>query len=83
MTSKRSQQEDAQQAPLAKKLKPVLAMEDHSPMANGGPVPIEIDEDLHSRQLAVYGRESMRKMATANVLISGLTGLGVEVGEGP
>ena len=40
---------------------------------------IEIDEDLHSRQLAVYGKESMRRMASSNVLIVGLTGLGVEI----
>jgi len=40
---------------------------------------IHIDEDLHSRQLAVYGREAMRRLAGANVLISGLRGLGVEV----
>ena len=32
-------------------------------------------------QLAVYGRESMRRMAAANVLVCGLRGLGVEVGE--
>jgi molybdopterin/thiamine biosynthesis adenylyltransferase len=32
-------------------------------------------------QLAVYGKESMRRMATANVLIIGLNGLGCEVGE--
>lgn len=32
-------------------------------------------------QLAVYGKESMRRMATCNVLICGLGGLGVEVGE--
>ena len=31
-------------------------------------------------QLAVYGKESMRRMATANVLICGLNGLGVETG---
>ena len=40
-----------------------------------------IDEDLHSRQLAVYGRESMRRMAASNVLIVGALGLGVEVGK--
>lgn len=40
----------------------------------------DLDEDLHSRQLAVYGRESMRKMAAAQVLILGLNGLGVEIG---
>lgn len=42
---------------------------------------MEIDEDLHSRQLAVYGRESMRRMAAASVLIVGLKGLGAEVGK--
>lgn len=43
--------------------------------------PMEIDEDLHSRQLAVYGRESMQRMSQATVLVVGLKGLGVEVGE--
>lgn len=40
----------------------------------------EIDEDLHSRQLAVYGRDSMRRLAASQVLVIGLDGLGVEVG---
>jgi len=40
---------------------------------------VHIDEDLHSRQLAVYGKESMRRMASSDVLIIGLGGLGVEV----
>ena len=40
-----------------------------------------IDENLHSRQLAVYGREAFRKFQTASVLVSGLNGLGVEVGK--
>jgi len=40
----------------------------------------EIDEDLHSRQLAVYGRETMRRLFASNVLISGLQGLGAEIG---
>lgn len=40
----------------------------------------EIDEDLHSRQLAVYGRETMRRLFSSNVLISGMQGLGVEIG---
>ncbi|XP_039131642.1 LOW QUALITY PROTEIN: ubiquitin-activating enzyme E1 2-like [Dioscorea cayenensis subsp. rotundata] len=44
-----------------------------------GGVPQEIDEDLHSRQLAVYGRETMRKLIKSNVLISGLSGLGAEI----
>lgn len=43
----------------------------------------EIDEDLHSRQLAVYGRESMRRLMQANVLIVGALGLGAEIGELP
>ena len=38
-----------------------------------------IDEDLHSRQLAVYGRESMLRMSQARILIHGLRGLGAEV----
>nr|XP_043607335.1 ubiquitin-activating enzyme E1 1-like isoform X2 [Erigeron canadensis] len=38
-----------------------------------------IDEDLHSRQLAVYGRETMRRLFASNVLISGLQGLGAEI----
>ena len=46
--------------------------------ANGG---VDIDENLHSRQLAVYGREVMRRMAGASVLVSGANGLGVEIGE--
>jgi hypothetical protein len=43
----------------------------------------EIDEDLHSRQLAVYGRETMRRLFASNVLISGLNGLGAEIGACP
>ena len=39
-----------------------------------------IDENLHSRQLAVYGREAMKRMASSAVLISGANGLGVETG---
>lgn len=42
---------------------------------------VDIDEDLHSRQLAVYGRETMRRLFGAHVLVSGLQGLGVEIGE--
>lgn len=41
---------------------------------------MDIDEDLHSRQLAVYGRETMRKLFASNVLVSGLQGLGAEIG---
>ena len=39
----------------------------------------DLDEDLQSRQLAVYGRESMQRLRKADVLISGLGGLGAEV----
>lgn len=39
----------------------------------------DIDEGLYSRQLYVLGHEAMRRMATSDVLISGLGGLGVEV----
>jgi hypothetical protein len=39
-----------------------------------------IDENLHSRQLAVYGREAFRKFQTATVLVAGMNGLGVEIG---
>lgn len=41
--------------------------------------PPQVDEDLHSRQLAVYGREAMAKFANSNVLVIGLKGLGAEV----
>ena len=50
-------------------------------VANGKPGVVELDEDLHSRQLAVYGREAMRRMVGASILVSGLRGLGVEVGK--
>ncbi|XRB18925.1 ubiquitin-activating enzyme E1 [Pseudoscourfieldia marina] len=46
---------------------------------NNNNEPMELDEDLHSRQLAVYGRDAMRKLAQAKVLISGMNGLGIEV----
>ncbi|KAG8089307.1 hypothetical protein GUJ93_ZPchr0011g27904 [Zizania palustris] len=39
----------------------------------------EIDEDLHSRQLAVYGRETMKRLFGSNILVSGLNGLGAEI----
>lgn len=41
--------------------------------------PAEIDEGLYSRQLYVLGHDAMRRMASSDVLISGLGGLGVEV----
>ncbi|XP_068450292.1 ubiquitin-like modifier-activating enzyme 1 [Clinocottus analis] len=39
----------------------------------------EIDEGFYSRQLYVLGHEAMRRMATANVLVAGMRGLGVEI----
>ncbi|KAF5806040.1 putative ubiquitin-activating enzyme [Helianthus annuus] len=40
----------------------------------------DIDENLHSRQLAVYGRETTRRLFASNVLISGMQELGAEIG---
>ena len=75
--SKRSSSE--QQAAQTKK--PRTAMPGDAPSnGGGGGGEMEIDENLHSRQLAVYGREVMRRMAGASVLISGLNGTGVEIG---
>ncbi|KAM3844658.1 ubiquitin-like modifier-activating enzyme 7 isoform 2-T2 [Vipera latastei] len=39
----------------------------------------DIDEELYSRQLYLLGHAAMRKIATATVLVSGMTGLGVEI----
>ncbi|XP_053551798.1 ubiquitin-like modifier-activating enzyme 1 [Bombina bombina] len=39
----------------------------------------EIDEGLYSRQLYVLGHEAMKRMQNSNVLISGMSGLGVEI----
>ncbi|CAM8967912.1 unnamed protein product [Rhodiola kirilowii] len=50
-----------------------------SDMALGDKNSGDIDEDLHSRQLAVYGRETMRKLFASNILISGMQGLGAEI----
>ncbi|WVF71622.1 hypothetical protein IAT40_006430 [Kwoniella sp. CBS 6097] len=38
-----------------------------------------IDEGLYSRQLYVLGHEAMKKMASSNVLVVGMKGLGVEI----
>ncbi|KAK4049633.1 E1 ubiquitin-activating protein [Microbotryomycetes sp. JL221] len=45
--------------------------------ANGGSQ--QIDESLYSRQLYVLGHEAMKRMAASDVLIVGLSGLGVEI----
>ncbi|KAA8499921.1 Ubiquitin-like modifier-activating enzyme 1 [Porphyridium purpureum] len=39
----------------------------------------EIDEALYSRQLYVLGHDAQKRMAESNVLIVGMSGLGVEV----
>ncbi|XP_055384682.1 ubiquitin-like modifier-activating enzyme 1 isoform X2 [Condylostylus longicornis] len=39
----------------------------------------DIDEALYSRQLYVLGHDAMRRMATSDVLVSGLGGLGLEI----
>jgi ubiquitin-activating enzyme E1 len=49
--------------------------------AAAGIAGMELDEDLHSRQIAVYGREGMKRMSGASILVSGANGLGVEIGE--
>ncbi|KAK9812201.1 hypothetical protein WJX73_003893 [Symbiochloris irregularis] len=64
-------------SPVAKK--PKMANGSHNTLTSpAAAVHQEIDEDLHSRQLAVYGRGAMRRMAESNILICGLGGLGVE-----
>ncbi len=55
--------------------------EDSQPSKRTMATDMEIDENLHSRQLAVYGREVMKRMAGAAVLIAGANGLGLEIGE--
>jgi hypothetical protein len=42
-----------------------------------------IDMDLYSRQYYVYGGKAMTKMADSNVFLSGLGGLGIEIGTHP
>ncbi|PON59883.1 Ubiquitin-activating enzyme E [Parasponia andersonii] len=59
-----------------------VAKEEQEPaltMSLGDSNPADIDEDLHSRQLAVYGRDTMRRLFASNVLVSGLQGLGAEI----
>lgn len=75
---------------MVKRPAEIQASEDNSkkakmatPMNVDSEAGVKIDEDLHSRQLAVYGKESMKRMANASVLIVGVKGLGVEVGAKP
>lgn len=39
-----------------------------------------IDESLYSRQQLMMGETAMKRMAASNVFLSGLSGLGVEIG---
>jgi ubiquitin-activating enzyme E1 len=40
----------------------------------------EIDESLYSRQLFIIDHASMKRVMESNVLLVGLSGLGVEIG---
>lgn len=73
LPSKRPADQDESPA-QPKRIKPTTDASRHGP-----PTP-EIDEDLHSRQLAVYGRDTMRRLFASDVLVSGLNGLGAEIG---
>lgn len=41
---------------------------------------MDIDDGLYSRQRYVLGDSAMQRMARSNVLVSGMGGLGVEIG---
>lgn len=60
---------------------PAKSVQVSSDMAKNGSKSLgeDIDEGLYSRQLYVLGHDAMRRMATSDVFISGLGGLGVEV----
>ena len=77
LMSKRSKAKE-EPSPVAKK--PKMANGSHAKTTVGPADHQDIDEDLHSRQLAVYGRGAMRRMAESNILICGLGGIGVETG---
>ncbi len=49
-------------------------------MSTSAPAQPKIDESLYSRQLYVLGHEAMHRMNSSSVLISGLKGLGIEIG---
>lgn len=74
---------DSSVDPPAKKRK-LESVTTSSNMANNeagasSPKGEDIDEGLYSRQLYVLGHDAMRRMASSDVLISGLGGLGVEI----
>ncbi|XP_078159834.1 ubiquitin-activating enzyme E1 1-like isoform X1 [Carex rostrata] len=74
--TKRSKIENTELVPSSV-TRPIQKMDGQNNGVNTNLPPI--DEDLHSRQLAVYGRETMRRLFASNVLISGLNGLGAEI----
>ena len=39
----------------------------------------KIDENLYSRQIFTYGKETMDKIVNMRILIIGLKGLGIEI----
>lgn len=51
----------------------------HSDITMAEPA-VEIDDNLYSRQRYVLGDEAMKKMVKSSVFLSGLGGLGVEIG---
>lgn len=42
---------------------------------------VTIDESLYSRQRLMLGEQAMKRMAVSNVFLSGLGGVGVEIGK--
>lgn len=75
--SKRPSSDDV---PISEASKKQKMQADGQPMELDN-APVALDEDLHSRQLAVYGREAFRKFQTASILVAGMNALGVEIGE--
>jgi len=47
--------------------------------SNGNATNAAIDEGLYSRQLYVLGHDAMKRMGVSNILVSGMSGLGVEI----
>ena len=41
----------------------------------------KLDENLYSRQIFTYGKETMDKIVNLKILIMGLRGLGIEIDE--
>lgn len=69
----------AKKRKIASDLPPETSVSQAAKMAQNGSGVQDIDEGLYSRQLYVLGHDAMRKMASSDVLISGLGGFGVEI----